>query len=225
VKRIGLLAESSLHATLKSKFTSPGDFVEFEIMGSIVDVFKHIEIVEIQTGSFGNIKSKISKLAQVLPVRVVLPLAAERFISKFDTLGNMLSRRRSPKKARYEDLFSQIIYLGPWIIGKPITLEVVMVSDEIIWQNDGKGSWRRKGWSITDRRLINTLSSREFQSKDDYASLLPTELPQRFSVKHLAEYGKLPLRLSGQMLYFLAQINSVERLGREGRAYIYKRST
>ncbi len=100
-----------------------------------------------------------------------------------------------------------------------------MVSDELIWQDDGKGSWRRKGWSIADRRLISILSSREFQSKDDYASLLPTDLPQRFSVKHLAEHGNLPLRLSGQMLYFLAQINAVERLGREGRAYIYKRST
>ncbi len=53
-------------------------------MGSIVDVYKHFEIVEIQTGSFGNIKSKISKLAQVLPIRVVLPLAAERFIVKID---------------------------------------------------------------------------------------------------------------------------------------------
>jgi len=223
MKKIGSLGESSLHADLKAIFASPGDLIEYEVMGSVVDIFKHHEIVEIQTGNFGKLKTKLAKLAQILPVRVVLPLAAERFIIRIDKGGNKISRRRSPKKARYEDLFAQIIHLGPWIIGKPIILEVVMIRDEVIWNDDGLGSWRRNGWSIADRTLLDILDRREFQSIKDYATLLPSTLPNQFSVKQLAEHANIALRLAGQMMYFLMQIHAVDRLRKEGRAYIYRR--
>ena len=219
---IGSLGESSLHASLKELYANPGDLVEWEILGSVVDVFKHSEIVEIQTGSFGKLKSKLKKFLPMYPVRVVLPLALERYVVRVDKVGNEVSRRRSPKKAKFEDLFSLIIHLGPGFVGGSFVLEVVMVTDEVIWKDDGKGSWRRKGWSVADRRLLTVIGQREFHSKADYLTLLPSGLPCEFTVKQLALLGKMPNRLAGKMVYFLKQIQALENVGRDGRANLYR---
>jgi hypothetical protein len=56
---IGLLNEKPLHASLKEWYAQPGDRFEVPVDGFVIDIVRDDLLLEIQTGSFGSIKSKI----------------------------------------------------------------------------------------------------------------------------------------------------------------------
>ncbi len=191
--------------------------------GWVVDVFNGDEIVEIQTRNYSKLKAKLNALLPDFQVRVVLPLAVERWIVRLNEAGQPISRRRSPKKARVEDAFYEIVNLGEWALKPNFILEICFVRDEVYWRNDGAGSWRRKGWSVAGRRLVEVTAKQTLQSRSDYLALLPEALPEEFTSSQLAKLRKIPARLAGKMLYSLRQMKLVERVGKNGKAYLYRR--
>lgn len=221
---IGSLSEFSLHKSLKSLYSQPGDEVEYSIEGWVVDILAQDEIIEIQTGNFGKMKRKLQKLLPKYPVRVVFPIAVEHWVVRLDSAGLLIGKRKSPKKARVEELFAEMVNLGAWVISEKFTLEVVFVSDEVFWQDDGKGSWRRKKWSIVDRKLLAVHGSQQFQLKPDYLAMVPPTLPEQFTSSQLAVAARISTRLAGKMLYFLKQLEVVTVVGRKGKAFVYQKN-
>src|SRR5512136_98194 len=73
---IGSLNEKPLHASLKACYAQPGDQLEARVDGYVIDILRRdIDrrdlLLEIQTSSFASIKTKIVKLAQTHPIRVI----------------------------------------------------------------------------------------------------------------------------------------------------------
>ena len=100
---IGKLNESLLHYQLKEEYTQPGDRVEAEVDGYIIDILRGGLCIEIQTGNFSNIKKKLDKLIKKHKVRLVYPIPAEKWIVTIspDT-GEVIRRKKSPgKKSQY----------------------------------------------------------------------------------------------------------------------------
>ena len=98
--------ESSLHSRLKTFYTLDGGSTEIWVDGYIIDVVKSQELIEIQTGNFSALKTKLGNLLPVHRIRIVLPIPLEKFIILRDVDQNLISRRRSPKKGcfeRYDD--------------------------------------------------------------------------------------------------------------------------
>ncbi len=56
----------------------------------------------------------------------------------------------------------------------------MMIEEEEIWRNDGKGSWRRKGASVEDRRLVRVFGREVFENKADFLRFLPETLLDPF---------------------------------------------
>ncbi len=215
------MQETSLHAALKNRYTSNGDQQEVEIDGFLVDVVKGNQLIEIQTSHFHQIKPKLLALLETKTLTLVHPIAQEKWIVRLSKQGEMLSRRKSPRRGRPEHIFSELIRF-PQLISHPnLTLELLMIQEEVIWRDDGQGSWRRKGWSIADRRLIQVLDSQSLHLPSDYIRYLPLELLNPFTSTELAQQVEIPRRLAQQMIYCFRAMVLIQQVGRRGRAFLY----
>lgn len=219
----GMLGEKSLHAELKRWYAQPDDRFEVKVDGYLIDIVHGEQLIEIQTRNFSAMKTKLTRLLSSHQVRVVYPIPAIRWIVKLDK-DKTQSRRKSPKRGRVEDVFREVLRI-PHLIPHPnFTLDVLLVHDEEIRLNDGKGSWRRKGWSIFDRRLVDVMEQYRFDGIADWVNLLPTELPDEFTVRDVALGLGIKQPLAQKMVYSLRHMGAIEQIGKAGRAYLYAMS-
>ncbi len=153
-------------------------------------------------------------------MRVVHPIAQERWILRLGKDGTK-SRRKSPKHGRPEDLFKELVGLVE-IIGHPhFSLEITLIEDEVIWIDDGKGSWRRKGWSVADRKLIQVIDTVLYERPQDYLSLLPSALEDPFTNAELSKVLKIRRRLAEKMTYCLRKMGVIEIIGSRQRFRLF----
>ncbi len=219
---IGTLREMSLHASLKDYYAQPGDHLEVPIAGYLIDIERGKELFEIQTANFGSLKSKLDVLLDDFQVTIVYPIARERWIRRVSTDGEVISRRKSPKRGRVEQLFDELIYIPQYLRRENLSVDALMIQDEITWLDDGRGSWRRKGWSVQDRRLLSILERHPFSGPVDYLALIPETMTGGFTNRDLAESLNLPIRLAQKMSNCLRRMGLIEQLGKSGRAYLYR---
>lgn len=220
---IGTLREKSLHAELKNWYAQPGDQLEESIDGYVIDIVRGRQLIEIQSRNFAQIRNKLSRLCRRGPVHLIYPIARTKWIVRIDIENNELSRRKSPKRGSEIDLFNEMIYLPKITQHENFSFEVVLVEMEEYWCDDGLGSWRRKGWSISDRKLKAVLSQIQFMSVDDYAGLIPVSLPEIFTNSMLSKSLKIRPRLARKMSYCLHKMGALKKVGKDGKAILYSK--
>ncbi|MFW5772811.1 MAG: hypothetical protein ACOCZH_05745 [Phototrophicaceae bacterium] len=220
---INTYREGALHLALKRWYARPGDRLEADVEGCVVDLVRDDLLVEIQTGSFAALKPKLARLLPVYRVRIVHPVPAERWIVKLDAAGkSVVSRRRSPMRGHVTHLFRHLIYLGDFMLHPNLSYEVLLVRDEEIRRDDGRGSWRRKGWSIQDRRLLDVLDAVSLETAADFRGLLPGDLPQPFTTADLASGLKQRRAVAQKMAYCLRHMAIIEIVDRQRDGYRYR---
>ncbi len=220
---IGALAETSLHADLKVWYAQVGDLLEAPIAGFVIDIVRGERLIEIQTGNFAAIRRKLQRLLDLHPITLIHPIARERWIVRQTAAGETLARRKSPARGRVEDIFWELVRI-PGLLAHPnLTLEVLLIQEEQIWRDDGQGSWRRKHWSIYDRRLLGVLEWATFAVPTDLLVLLPSDLPQPFTNQDLATALSCRPALAQKMTYCLRQLGVVEQVGKRGNSGLLQR--
>ncbi len=225
-RRIGTLAEKSLHASLKAHYTLPGDALECDLDGYVIDILRQsadgsYHCIEIQTRNLANMKAKLLVLLEHYPIRVVYPIAQERHIVRIDTDGVIKSRRKSPKHGTVFDLFPELVSFPANVCHPNFSLEVLLIHEEELWLDDGKGSWRRQRWSIYDRRLIEIVKAIPLTTPTDFAALLPTELPAVFDSGELAHAIHQPRYIAQKMAYCLREMGVLQITGKRRNALLY----
>lgn len=219
---IGTLNEKSLHAALKTWYTQPGDELEVRVNGYVIDIVRGDQLVEIQTRNFSALKEKLTKLTTNFQVRLVHPIPREKWILRIGADGReRIGRRKSPKRGCVEHLFSELVSFPQLAVQPNLSIEVLLTQEEVVWKDDGKGSWRRKKWSISDHRLMNVLRSVVFTTRSDYQNLLPPSLPREFTADDLKKSIGATQRLAGQMAYCLREMGAINRIGKRRNAYLY----
>ncbi|HOV64679.1 MAG TPA: hypothetical protein PLG43_12445 [Spirochaetia bacterium] len=222
---IGLYRETNLHASLKSWYAKPGDRIEVRISGFYTDILRGEQCIEIQTGHFGSLTEKLSKLLSDRPVRVVYPIAvSKKIIRKHPETGETLSSTKSPKKRTVYSLFSELLRLPALACHRNFSLDVLFTVEEEERIASGKGSWRRRGAEIHDRKLIQVVDSRLFTKPEDYAALIPSGCQEPFSVASLSESALIPIIEARKMIYCLKKMGVIVETGKQGRAFVYRRS-
>ena len=218
---IGTLRETSLHADLKRWYAQPGDEFETALDGYVIDIRRGAMLIEIQTRSFGSMRRKLAALTERHAIRLVHPVPERKWIVRLDGKGREISRRRSPKTGRIEALFKELVSI-PDLVGHPnLTFDVAITHEEEVWQQTGRRAWRRKGWCVVGRRLVEVVRVVPFADAADFAALLPAELASPFSARDLAGASGLPLALAYKMIYCLRRMKAIEATGKRGRAAIY----
>jgi len=217
------MVESSLHEAIKRWYSKPGDKLEANMEGFLIDIVRYGLLIEIQTRSFSSIKAKLLDLVPRHRVRLIHPVAEKKWIVRLDESGAELSRRRSPRRGRVEDVFLELVYM-PGLMKEPnFSLEVLLVHAEEVLIDDGRGSWRRRRWSIHDRRLLEVVGGAVFERPSDFLGLLPASVPDAFTTRDLADASGLRMNIAQKMVYSLRHMGVLEVTGRRGRASLYSR--
>ena len=219
---IGLLNEKPLHASLKQWYARPGDRLEVAVDGYVIDIVRDDLLIEIQTGNFASIKSKLTKLVRSYRVRLVYPIVQEKWIVRSATCnGKGVIRRKSPKKGRMEDLFWELVSIPQLLLNPNFSLEVLMIrGEEVRRYNEAKRRVRR-GWLIEGRRLLDVMDQRSFGQPADWLRFLPDGL-ELFTTSDLA--GRMNTRrdLAQKMAYCLREARMIELIGKRGRSSLYR---
>lgn len=223
--QIGLLNEKHLHAALKRWYTQPGDLTEVAVDGFKIDIVRGDLLIEIQTRSLSALKRKLATLVERHPVRLVYPVAQDKWIVRQSKSGKrVLGRRKSPKHGAVELVFEELVSL-PHLLAHPnLSLEVVLIQEEEIRRHDGT-RWRRKGWRTHERRLIKVVGQRVFDTPKELGQLIPANLAEPFTTAQLAKSIGQPLWLAQKMAYCLREMDVISAVGKRGRGILYVRAT
>jgi hypothetical protein len=222
---IGTLNEKPLHAALKTWYAQPGDRFEVVVDGFVIDIVRDDLLVEIQTGNFSSIKRKLVTLTAGHPVRLVYPVAREKWIVKLAEDGHrQLGRRKSPKRGGFEHLFGELVSFPGLLASTNFAVEVLLIYEEETRRYDGRRGWRRGGWVTHERRLLDVVDRRLFETAADAAALIPTGLVEPWTTADLATAIGRRRRLAQRMAYCLREMGAIEPVGKQGQAILYART-
>jgi hypothetical protein len=219
---INTLNEKPLHAALKKWYSRPGDRFEVELNGFHIDIVRGDLLIEVQTQNLFSIRRKLKRLLENHKVRVVLPIARDKWIVRLDKdKRTVLGRRKSPRHGTYEDLFLELVSIPTLIPHPNFSLEVLITREEELRVYDPKRAWRRRGWVIHEHRLVDVVDHRLFKTTDDIMSFLPPGLEVPFTTGDMAESMNQPRWLTQKVAYCLREMGTIQQVGKQGNAIVY----
>ncbi len=220
---IGTLSEKTLHAVLKHYFASGTDEHEIKIGRYVADIVGENGIIEIQTQGFDKLRDKLSAFLECARVTVVYPIAQTKWICWIDReTGHVTQKRKSPKTGTAFDAFFEL-YKIKQILGHPnLTICLVLLEVEEYRYLDGWSKDKKKGSSRCERLPVKLIDEIYLHSTKDYSDLIPGNLQMPFTTKDFAKALKIKLRASQVSLNILHDMGIVERVGKQGNAYLYE---
>jgi hypothetical protein len=224
--QIGSLNEKPLHASLKKWYAGPTDQFEVSVDGYVIDIVRGDLLVEIQTRNFSAIKRKLVGLTSHHRVRLMYPIAQEKWIIKLANEGEGRgSRRKSPKRGTLDQVFEELVSFPKLLSNPNFSLLALLVQEEEVRRYDPRRGWRRKGWVTQERRLLDVVDQRLFETPQDMGALIPSELAEPFTTSDLAVAIGRPRRLAQKMAYCLREMDAIAQAGKRGNAILYERAT
>ena len=218
---IGSLNEAPLHADLKAWYRQDGDLVEAPVDGFVADLVRGDLLIEIQTRGFSAMRRKLDRLLDTHPVRVVHPIAVRKWIVKLDTEGGTVSRRRSPKRGIAADVCAELVSFPSLLSHPNFAVEVALIEEEEVRRPDPKG-WRRGGYVIDTRRLVDVRETLLLDSPSSLLRLLPPGLPDPFTTADLATLLGRSRHLAQQVAYCARVSGAIETVGKDRGGYRYR---
>lgn len=219
---IGVLAEGPLHAAIKQAIARPGDRVEVPVGRFVIDIVRADgELVEIQTGGFAALGRKLDGLLDQHRVRIVHPVAAERTIVRVDAEGEVLSSRRSPRRATALEIFDKLVTFPSLLTHPNLTIEVLLLRESHV-RGEGPTTVRRRKKDPGQRRLLGIVDRVELAGSADVRQLLGPLPAEPFSTRELAELLGCRLLLAQRTAYCLRAVGILEPAGMRGRAPLHR---
>ena len=220
------MTEYSLHAEIKHWYKTPNDKLETKVDDYIIDVLRDNLLIEIQTQNFSAIKKKLTRLLQNNnQVKLVYPIAKQKWIVHVTESGEFVRKRKSPKKGKLTDLFYELVHAPRLIKDRNFSLEVLLIEEEEVRCKDGRGSWRRRGVSTKDRKLLNVYDSIVFEDSQDFLRFLPKELEKTFTNKVLASKLGISVTLAQKITYCLRKMGTISIAGKKRNQLLFQVSS
>ena len=224
--QIGQLNEGSLHRAVKHWYAewllSQQLPVQEEVpLGRhVIDLVAGDQLIEIQTGSFGALRSKLEQLLPDHPVRVLVPIAVETLL--VGERDGKRTRRRSPKRGNLYDVLDAFVSL-PTLLAEPnFQLEALLIDETLARRWNPAYRRRRGGWQVLERSLREVRGRYRFASPACLWTLCETQPQAPFDTQDLADAMAAP-RASGQKLaYCLRKLGEIEAVDKVGNAVLYQ---
>ncbi|MFC1929863.1 hypothetical protein ACFLW6_03260 [Chloroflexota bacterium] len=211
---------------MKEWYAQPNDRFEVPVDGFVIDVVRGDLLIELQTRNFAAIKRKLTKLVGHHPVRLVYPIAREKWIVKLAKDGHdQLNRRKSPKRGASEHVFEELVSLPELLLNPNFSIDLLFVQEEEVRRHDTNRRWRRKGWVTYERRLLQVMEQRLFRVPADMGALIPSNLVEPFTASDLAFAIAKPQRLAQKMVYCLRLMGCIMQIRKRGNSILYSRVT
>ncbi|MCC7475390.1 MAG: hypothetical protein IT425_08345 [Pirellulales bacterium] len=217
--------ETSLHRQLKERYAAGGAAIEQRVGKYRIDVVRGRQLIEIQHSSLTAIRDKIATLLAKHNVLVVKPIIATKHLVKLrGSGGEVVSRRRSPKRRGLLDLFEELVHFTRVFPHRRLTLEVLLIEiEEHRYPGHGRRRWRRDNdHLVEDQHLLAVHEVHTFRTKADLRRLLPANLPQPFHTGQLAEGLGIERWIAQRMAYTLRETGAIRQVGKQGTAWLYQ---
>ena len=233
---IGTMKEKNLHALLKFYLCEDPSCHEVPLKETgeqegqsrmIADVLCNGTAYEVQTGSFFPLKKKVAYYLEKTPLHltIVCPLAAVKRINLLDgQTGEVVSRRKSPKRMTEWDALGQIYWIKEWVTEKRLTVKLLLLEEEEYRLKDERP--KRRGWKRPAQKFdcypTQLLDEIDLCGPEDYVRFIPKELEQPFAASQYAQKtGLRGVRVYGA-IQILEAAGLVEKAEKKGRAQLYR---
>lgn len=224
LKGIGTLGEKTLHAVLKRYFEPHTDNHETRIGGYVADIVGENGIIEIQTRGFDKLRKKLEVFLEVAHVTVVYPIPKTKWLLWIDESGAVSSRRKSPKTGQIYDAFDELYKIKPFLSHPNLSLCLVLLEVEEYRYLNGWSRDKKRGSTRCDRIPSALCEEIYIHSSAEYDRMIPTDLIENFTAKDFKRSAGVYLSTAQTALNILHSLGAVERTGKLGNAYIYKRT-
>ncbi len=219
---IGTLREGPLHSSLKEWYARPGDSFEVPVDDYVIDLVRDDLLIEIQTRGFASMKTKVVRLLdQGRRIRIVHPIAVDRVIVKVDDTGEILDRRRSPRHGSPLDICGELVSFPELMAHGGLEFEVVLTNEEELRRHEPGRAWRRRGWVVEERHLLEVVGSELLTGPEDLLAMLPSDVPDQFTTGDLVERLGCRRRTAQQLAYCLRKTGQIHPVGKRGRSVEY----
>jgi hypothetical protein len=224
VSGIGVLREGPLHASVKALLAAPGDRAEVRVGRFVIDLVRADgELVEVQTGGWGPLGRKLDALLDEHRFRIVHPVAAERRIVRVDADGQVISARRSPRRASALEIFDRLVAFPSLLSHPNLTVEVLLLrEDHVRGVEAGRSRSGRRRLDPGQRRLLDLIGREEFRGSADLLRALPPLPGEAFTTRELAESIGGGTVLAQRVVYCLRALGVLEEAGRRARAPLHR---
>lgn len=221
---IGTLGERSLHAILKHWIDPDPTHHEIRLSRCVADIYDGERVTEIQTGSFGALRPKLEHLLDRYPVTVVHPIPWHKtLIWVQPESGEMSKPRRSPKTGGFWDAADKLYAVSGLLSHPNLTVRLVLLDMEEYRMADGWSADGKRGSHRMERIPTAPGPVASLHEAADYACLLPACLPAVFTTSMLMKCTRLSPKKAGMLVNVLYKLGVIERIGKRGRAYEYRR--
>lgn len=219
---IGTLSEKPLHAAIKYTIEPNDSYHEVRIGSSVADVITSEGIWEVQTRNLHSMKKKLEFFLTQGKVTVIHPIAQKKTIYWVDEDSGEVSKPSiSPKKGKPLDSFMELMYVRDYLLHPNFRLQLWMLEVEEYRFLNGYGESRKKRATRYQQIPVELNEIVTCSCGEDYLNLLP-ELPPKFTRKDLKTAAKRSDSWTQRCIYTLEQLSLVERVGKEGRSFVYE---
>ena len=219
---IGTLAEKSVHAVVKCYMEPDEDYHETPIDGYVADIFRDDHVIEIQTAQFRNLRGKLETFLPNYEVTVVHPIAATKTLCWVEPeTGEIVERRKSNKRGVPQDIFEELYAIRPFLTDPHLSVVILMIDVEETKLLDGYGPTRKKRATKYDRLPLRLVEELHLTCPEDYRMLIPIEL-ERFTSAEYAKATRIDRTVATWAMQILHEMGVVERVGKQGNAYVYE---
>ena len=248
VPHIGTLREKRMHAAIKHYLCADEscherpvpDFLAAESSSGksrrvVADILTDGEILEVQTGGFHPLREKIAYYLTHTPYRVTVvhPFPAVRYLSWIDPAdGQIISRRKSPKRGRVRDVARELFWLSEYVGNPRFSIRLLLVELEEYRLADGWSRDGKRGSNRYERFPTALLGDVTLATAADYAAyFLPPALcdrtcgegnPLPFTAAEYAKASGIRGRATYSMLRLLCSLGLVEQTEKIGRSQGYR---
>lgn len=222
---IGTLGEKTLHTVLKRYIEPDCSWHEVRIGPYVADIMTDSGVTEIQTRGFSNMRKKLEYLLARCKVTVVYPVPHEKWVSWIDPeTGEVSAKHKSPKIGTPSEIFRELVHIKYLLKEPNLTLRVLLVDMEETRFLNGWSRDRKSGSERCDRVPLRIVGDVTVSCQEDYEKLIPDVLPELFTSNDFSRAAHISLSAAQSALNILFYMDAVERVGRDGRKYLYRRA-
>ncbi len=223
---IGTLGEKRMHLILKRYLTPDADLHEVGVLDTryVSDVRIGKDIYEVQTGAFYPMRKKIAHYLEKTDctVTVVHPIVVDKWVTWVDPkTGDLSPRKKSPKHMSPISLLPQLYSLLPHLGDPRLRFRLLMITAEDFRLLDGRSCDRKRGSHRYERIPLDLLGELEFSKPEDFAALIPQDLPSPFTVKEFMRHARLRSRDAYSAVHVLEGLGLITPTAPIGRAMAF----
>jgi hypothetical protein len=224
--------ETSLHRELKRLMAGDERGEEQQLGEFRIDAIVDGRLIEVQVASLAAIRAKtVSLLKQGFEVTVVKPLTARKQIVRRERRdGPEVSRRWSPRRQSFADVFDELVhFLGAFPHPK-LTLELLLITEEEVRLARAKRWSRQRDYRIADRHLRGIEDRRVLRTATDLLEVLPPDVRrlcarEPFTTADLAVAAEVNRALAQKIAYCFRKLGVWKTIGKRQTAWLYQSTT